>query len=157
MQRLSYLTETVLSNKLTRNRTGLSFKDSPRKPLRWRPHLWGYLFQLKNCHLKQYVTLSGVISALLKRSAGSGSARAELLSSSAELQSTEVTSFDACRPMHHAEPKCDRVHRFIDLTRTQPWTCTTALDHRCESPFRNSVSHRCTTFSLRGDLHYGPQ
>ena len=34
MQRLPYPTETVLSNKITRNRTVLSFKDSPRKPLR---------------------------------------------------------------------------------------------------------------------------
>ena len=37
MQRLSYQTETVLSNKTTRNRIVLSFKDSPRKPLGWRP------------------------------------------------------------------------------------------------------------------------
>ena len=37
MQRLSYPTETVLSNKITRNRIVLSFKDSPRKPLRRRP------------------------------------------------------------------------------------------------------------------------
>ena len=34
---LSYPTETVLSNKITRNRIVLSFKDSPRKPLRRRP------------------------------------------------------------------------------------------------------------------------
>ena len=33
MQRLSYRTETVSSNKITRNRIVLSFKDSPRKPL----------------------------------------------------------------------------------------------------------------------------
>ena len=33
MPRLSYLTETVLSNKITRNRIFLSFKDSPKKPL----------------------------------------------------------------------------------------------------------------------------
>ena len=39
MQRLSYPTETVLSNKITRNRTVLSFKDSPRKPLGRRPLL----------------------------------------------------------------------------------------------------------------------
>ena len=32
MQRLSYLTETVFSNKITRNRIVLSFKDSTRKP-----------------------------------------------------------------------------------------------------------------------------
>ena len=32
MQRLSYPTETVLSNKITRNRIVLSFKDSPKKP-----------------------------------------------------------------------------------------------------------------------------
>ena len=38
MQRLSYPTETtVLSNKITRNRIVLSFKDSPRKPLGRRP------------------------------------------------------------------------------------------------------------------------
>ena len=37
MQRLSYQTETVLSNKITRNRIVLSFKDSPRKPLGRRP------------------------------------------------------------------------------------------------------------------------
>ena len=37
MQRLSYVTETVLSNKITRNRIVLSFKDSPRKPLGRRP------------------------------------------------------------------------------------------------------------------------
>ena len=33
MQRLSYPTETVLSNKITRNRIVTSIKDSPRKPL----------------------------------------------------------------------------------------------------------------------------
>ena len=37
MQRLSYPTETVSSNKTARNRIVLSFKDSPRKPLRRRP------------------------------------------------------------------------------------------------------------------------
>ena len=37
MQRLSYSTETVLSNKITRNKKVLSFKDSPRKPLGRRP------------------------------------------------------------------------------------------------------------------------
>ena len=37
MERLSYLTETVLSNMITRNRIVLSLKDSPRKPLRRRP------------------------------------------------------------------------------------------------------------------------
>ena len=38
MQRLSYPTKTVLSNKITRNIIVLSFKDSPRKPLgRRRP------------------------------------------------------------------------------------------------------------------------
>ena len=37
MQRLSYLTETTLSIKITKNRRVLSFKDSPRKPLRRRP------------------------------------------------------------------------------------------------------------------------
>ena len=38
-QRLSYPTETVLSNKITRNRIVLSFKDSSQKPLRQRPPL----------------------------------------------------------------------------------------------------------------------
>ena len=33
MQKLSYPTETVLSNKITEHRIVLSFKDSPRKPL----------------------------------------------------------------------------------------------------------------------------
>ena len=37
MLRLSYPTETVSSNKITRNRMVLSFKDSPRKPLRRQP------------------------------------------------------------------------------------------------------------------------
>ena len=39
MQRQSYPTETVLllSNKITRHRIVLSFKDSPRKPLGRRP------------------------------------------------------------------------------------------------------------------------
>ena len=41
MQRLSYPTETVLSNKITRNRIVLSFKDSLRKPLRRRPREGG--------------------------------------------------------------------------------------------------------------------
>ena len=39
MLRLSYPTETVLSNKITRNRIVLSFKDSPRKPLGRRPKM----------------------------------------------------------------------------------------------------------------------
>ena len=37
MQRPAYLTEIVLSNKITKNRIVLSFKDSPRKPLRRPP------------------------------------------------------------------------------------------------------------------------
>ena len=37
MQRMSYPTETVLSNKIIRIRIVLSFKDSPRKPLGRRP------------------------------------------------------------------------------------------------------------------------
>ena len=37
IQRLSYLTETVLSNKITRNRIVPSFKNSPREPLGRRP------------------------------------------------------------------------------------------------------------------------
>ena len=41
MQRLSYPTETVLSNKNTRNTIVLSFKDSPRNPLRRRPLVRG--------------------------------------------------------------------------------------------------------------------
>ena len=36
MQRLFYPTETVSSKKIHRNRTVLSLKDSPRKPLRRR-------------------------------------------------------------------------------------------------------------------------
>ena len=39
MQRQSYPTENVLSNKITRNRIVLSFKDSARKPLRWQHDL----------------------------------------------------------------------------------------------------------------------
>ena len=39
MQRLSYPTENVLSNKITRNNIVLSFKDSPQKPLRRQPFL----------------------------------------------------------------------------------------------------------------------
>ena len=39
MQRLSYLTETVLSNKITWNRIVLSFKDRVGKPLRRWPSL----------------------------------------------------------------------------------------------------------------------
>ena len=37
MLRLSYSAETVLSNKISRNKIVPSFKDSPRKPLRRRP------------------------------------------------------------------------------------------------------------------------
>ena len=37
IQRQSYPTETVLSNKITRNRIVLSYKDSPIKPLRRQP------------------------------------------------------------------------------------------------------------------------
>ena len=37
MQRLSYPAETVLSNKMSKNGIVLSFKDSPRIPLRRRP------------------------------------------------------------------------------------------------------------------------
>ena len=37
MQRLSYLTETVLCNKITWNRIVLSFKNIPRKPLGGQP------------------------------------------------------------------------------------------------------------------------
>ena len=39
MQRLSYPTETVFSNKITMNRIVLSFKDSPRKQLGRRPQV----------------------------------------------------------------------------------------------------------------------
>ena len=35
MQRLSYVTETVLSNKIARNIIVLSFKDSPTLRLKW--------------------------------------------------------------------------------------------------------------------------
>ena len=46
MQRLSYLTETVLSNKIAKNTIVLSFKDSPRKPFGSQPphyaeYVWG--------------------------------------------------------------------------------------------------------------------
>ena len=37
LQSLSYPTETVLSNKMTRDRIVLSSKDSPKKPQRRRP------------------------------------------------------------------------------------------------------------------------
>ena len=37
IQRLSYPAETVLSNKMSKNGIVLSFKDSPRIPLRRRP------------------------------------------------------------------------------------------------------------------------
>ena len=37
MQRLSYPTETVSSNKITRNRIVISSKDSPTKPLGRQP------------------------------------------------------------------------------------------------------------------------
>ena len=40
MQRLSYPTETVLSNKMARNRIVPSFKDTPRKPLDGRLSLY---------------------------------------------------------------------------------------------------------------------
>ena len=43
--RLSYSTETVLSNKITGNRIVLLFKDSPRKPLGRRPSLYRPLKQ----------------------------------------------------------------------------------------------------------------
>ena len=45
MQRLSYPTETVLSDKITRNRIVPSFKDSPRKPLRRRPFTANHTFR----------------------------------------------------------------------------------------------------------------
>ena len=38
MQIQSYPTETLLSNKITRNKIVLSFKDSPGKPLGRRPN-----------------------------------------------------------------------------------------------------------------------
>ena len=44
MQRLSYPTETVLSNKITGNRKILSNKDSPIKPLRQRPLTWNWTY-----------------------------------------------------------------------------------------------------------------
>ena len=42
MQKLSYPTETVLSNKIGRNRKVLSFKDSPRIPFGRRPKICIY-------------------------------------------------------------------------------------------------------------------
>ena len=47
MQRLSYPTEIVISNKVTRNRIVLSFKNSPRKPLGRRPYDDGLTRHLK--------------------------------------------------------------------------------------------------------------
>ena len=47
MQRQSYRTETVLSNKITRKTIVPSFEDSPRKPLRRRP---SHLFITSTCH-----------------------------------------------------------------------------------------------------------
>ena len=44
MLRLAYLTETVLSNEIAKNRIALSFKDSPGKPLRRRP-----IVVMQNC------------------------------------------------------------------------------------------------------------
>ena len=48
MQKLSNLTETVLSNKITRNKIVPSFKDSPRKPLRRRGDLIQYQYAFAN-------------------------------------------------------------------------------------------------------------
>ena len=39
----SYLTETVLSNNIIRNRIDLSFKDSPEKPIGLRPLVIDYM------------------------------------------------------------------------------------------------------------------
>ena len=47
-ERLSYPTETVLSNKITRNWIVLSLKDSPRKLLRRRPSLFPLFFLLRS-------------------------------------------------------------------------------------------------------------
>ena len=57
MLRLSYLIEAVLSNKITRNRIVLSFKDSPRKPLGRRPKK--QKLRLK-CSVKTEVSPAGV-------------------------------------------------------------------------------------------------
>ena len=54
MQGLSHPTETVLSNEITKNRIVLSFKDSPRNPLRRRP-----------CVLVPSFSLSAAICSLL--------------------------------------------------------------------------------------------
>ena len=55
MHRLSYATETVLSNEITRNRIVLSFKDSPRhgrqRPMNSGVLMGGHLLYLK-CPLK---------------------------------------------------------------------------------------------------------
>ena len=48
MQRLSYTTETVLSNMVARKRIVLSFKDSPRKPLRRRRKVSYHIHRNKN-------------------------------------------------------------------------------------------------------------
>ena len=42
MQRLCHPTETVLTNKMTKNKIVLSFKDSPRKPVLDRKSLFCY-------------------------------------------------------------------------------------------------------------------
>ena len=68
MQRLSYPTETVLSNKITRDRIFLSFKDSPRKPLGRRPFTNGFTkttyFCYNNYLLKKIMDIILIIITL---------------------------------------------------------------------------------------------
>ena len=72
MQRLSYPTETVLSNNITRNIIFLSCKDSPRKPLRRRPStphsssVHSFAFRLQYVHrsdttVKLYCSFRGTL------------------------------------------------------------------------------------------------
>ena len=62
MQRLSYPTLTVLSNEITRNRIVLSFKDSPRKPLRRRPR---NATSAKQCPIWRVIFVVSQVSSLL--------------------------------------------------------------------------------------------
>ena len=49
MQRLSYPTETILSNKINMNRIVLSHYDSPKIPLRRQPYLPNCNYIRANC------------------------------------------------------------------------------------------------------------
>ena len=61
---LSHPTETVLSNKITRNGIVLSFKDSPSKPLRRRPvHPVWFIMDTSNFRLVCPLELSYMVHA----------------------------------------------------------------------------------------------